>query len=111
MVLCLQGGNARIGSSGSLFREEKDGEFFMLIEDKTGNTLTVRDFSTAPDTPIIALRQHRSDSQKWKRFTPIQFVSISYITLFHVLESNTFSIIKCQHCKPNLKHTYWSEQK
>ena len=94
MVLYLQGGNARIDSSGSIFREESDGvsEFIMLIEDKKEDALTVRDFSTLPDTPIIALSKGGLNNQMWKYSTPVQFVSIDYIT-FHV------STIKCQHCK------------
>ena len=63
----------------------------MLVEDKTDDALTVRDFSTLPDTPIIALSKRSFDNQMWKYSTPVQFVSIDYIT-FHVLESNILSL-------------------
>ena len=84
MVLhLLQGGNARIDSSGSLFREEKDGEFITLIDVETGNALDVRDASTAPDTPILALDISGESNQMWKYSIPTPFVSISYT---HVLK-------------------------
>ena len=86
MVLhLLQGGNARIDSSGSLFREEGDGEFIMLIDIKTGNVLDVRHSSTAPDTPVIAFLKSGNSNQKWKYSIPMPFVSTNYI---HALESN-----------------------
>ena len=75
----LQGGNARIDTSGSLFREEKDGEFITLIEDKTGDALDVRNASTAPDTPILALKRSGKSNQMWKYSIPTPFVSINYI--------------------------------
>ena len=75
----LQGGNARIHSSGSLFREKKgDGEFITLIDDKTGNALVVREASTAPDTPIIALPMSKT-YQKWKYSIPTPSVSINNV--------------------------------
>ena len=84
MVLhLLQGGNARIDSSGSLFREEKYGEFITLIDVKTGKALDVRDASTAPDTPILALNMSDKSNQMWKYSIPAPFVSISYT---HVLK-------------------------
>ena len=77
MVLhLLQGGNAQIDSSGSLFREEKDGEFITLIDVETGKALDVRDASTAPDTPILALHKSDKNSQLWKYSIPTPFVSI-----------------------------------
>ena len=81
----LQGGNARIDSSGSLFREEGDGEFVMLIDVETGEALDVRGASTVPDTPILALPISRNTNQKWKYSIPKPFVSISYN---HILDSS-----------------------
>jgi len=75
----------------------------MLIEDGTENALTVRGFKTDPDTPIIAKPKRSYKNQKWKCFMP--FVSINYITFYHVLES----IIKCHHSKSNFKHRCLSE--
>ena len=83
VYIFLQGGNARIGTSGSLFREEKDGEFIKLIDVKTGKALDVRDASTAPDTPILALDISGESNQMWKYSIPTPFVSINYI---HVLK-------------------------
>ena len=79
----LQGGNAQIDSSGSLFREEKDGEFITLIDIKTGNALDVREATTTPDTPILALPKSGKNNQLWKYSIPTPFVSINYI---HVLK-------------------------
>ena len=81
MVLYLQCGNARIDSSGSIFRQESNGvsDFIMLVEEKTDDALTVRDYSTLPDTPIIALFKGGFDNQMWEYSTPVQFVSIDYI--------------------------------
>ena len=73
-----QGGNARIDSSGSLFREGGDGEFIMLIDVETGNALDVRRASISPDTPILALPMSGNPNQKWKYYIPLPFVSISY---------------------------------
>ena len=84
MVLhLLQGGNAQIDSTGSPFWEENDGEFITLIDVKTGNALDVRNASTAPDTPILALPKSGKNSQLWKYSIPTPFVSINYI---HVLK-------------------------
>ena len=79
----LQGGNAHIDSSGSLFQEEKDGEFITLIDIKTGKALDVRDASTAPDTPILALHKTGEDSQLWKYSIPTLVVTMCCI---HVLK-------------------------
>ena len=79
----LQGGNARIDTSGSLFREEKDGEFITLIDVETDKALDVRDASTAPDTPILALPKSGKSNQLWKYSIPTPCVSINY---FHVLK-------------------------
>ena len=76
----LQGGNARIDNSGSLLREEDDGEFIVLIEVDTGNALGVRGFKIVPDTPIIASSKSGSINQLWKYSTPMAFVSINYYT-------------------------------
>ena len=84
MVLhLLQGGNAQIDSTGSRFWEEKDGEFITLIEVETGNALDVREASTTPDTPILALPKSGKSNQLWKYSIPTPFVSINY---FHVLK-------------------------
>ena len=75
----LQGGNTHIDDSGSLFREEKDekdGEFITLIEVETGKALDVREASTAPDTPILALHKSGKNSQLWKYSIPTTFVSM-----------------------------------
>ena len=78
----LQGGNARIDTSGSPFREKKDGEFITLIDVETDKALDVRGASTAPDTPILALHKTGNNSQLWKYSIPTPCVSINY---FHVL--------------------------
>ena len=85
MVLhLLQGGNTQIDSTGSLFGEEKDGEFITLIDIETGNALDVRDASTAPDTPILALPMSGESSQLWKYSIPTPFVSINYIHVLNI---------------------------
>ena len=84
VYIFLQGGNACIGTSGSLFWEEKDGEFIKLIDVKTGKALDVREASTAPDTPILALDISGESNQMWKYSIPTPFVSINYIHVFKV---------------------------
>ena len=80
----LQGGNARIDTSGSPFREKKDGEFITLIDVETGNALDVREASTAPDTPILALDISGMSNQMWKYSIPTPSVSINYIQVLKV---------------------------
>ena len=84
----LQGGNAHIDNSGSLFREENYGEFIALVEIESGNALDVRESKTLPDTPILALPMSDNSSQKWKYSIPMPFVSSNYIC---VLETNVLS--------------------
>ena len=55
-----------------------------LIDVKTGNALDVRDASTAPDTPILALPMSDESSQMWKYSIPTPFVSINYIQVLKV---------------------------
>ena len=66
--LLVQNGNAVIGSSGSRFRQEKDGDFVVLGEVDTENFLDVKESSTDPKTAIIT--KDGADSQKWKYLPP-----------------------------------------
>ena len=69
--LLVQDGNAVIGSSGSRFRQEKDGDFVVLGEVDTKNFLDVKESSTDPKTAIITNSfKDGADSQKWKYLPP-----------------------------------------